>query len=303
MIRRIGALSLLLLAALSVFVFSQSSRNQSSMFSNKVLVQELKIDGTTTLGTAELTQITNTLTGHEYADNPDDLQERLKDAFQQRGYFDATVTRFRIKPLDPLAHPKPIRVEADVNEGRHYRLGKINVLNAHLFPPEMLTKQFPLRTGKYFNVDSVRSGLGAVRELYLKQGYLDSYIVPNTQPLSNGTITMTLDVSEGSQYRMGAVKFLGDEDAAAQLATHWNLPPGEIYNATYIRRFLDENSALLPLGFTESADVQLGQNCRDRTVDVEVDVDPQHKAPHTVKNVDCDTDEKPAAAAQNNQTN
>jgi outer membrane protein assembly factor BamA len=46
--------------------------------------------------------------------------------FQDRGYFKAEVEKLDIKVIDPLASPKPIRMEAQVNEGARYRLSTID---------------------------------------------------------------------------------------------------------------------------------------------------------------------------------
>jgi len=57
------------------------------------------------------------MSGSTFNDDSDELSERIRNQFQDRGYFKAEVEKLNIKVIDPLAAPKPIRMEAQVSEG------------------------------------------------------------------------------------------------------------------------------------------------------------------------------------------
>jgi outer membrane protein assembly factor BamA len=89
----------------------------------EVVIRELVIGGTRTLDNTELNEITSSLVETRSNDSSKELGDRVRDTFQQRGYFDAEVKHVKFKALDPLAVPKLVRVEAEVEEGPRYRPG------------------------------------------------------------------------------------------------------------------------------------------------------------------------------------
>ena len=50
---------------------------------------------------------------------------RIRELFQNRGYFAVIVKSLNIDSLDPLGLPKPVVLDADVQEARLFRLGAI----------------------------------------------------------------------------------------------------------------------------------------------------------------------------------
>ncbi len=101
--------------------FGQTSR--TSERPNQVLTQEVVISGTVTLDTQQLQDISNSLTSRRFRDDEHEIKQRIQGAFQQMGYFDAEVTNLKVRALDPLARPKPVRIEAEVTEGARYKFG------------------------------------------------------------------------------------------------------------------------------------------------------------------------------------
>jgi outer membrane protein assembly factor BamA len=73
------------------------------------------------------------------------MGERLRAAFQDRGYFTVEVKHLTFKPADPLGTPKPVTVEADVAEGPKYKVGEIMFLKNHVFSSERLRDEFSLK--------------------------------------------------------------------------------------------------------------------------------------------------------------
>ena len=267
----------------------------------KIRVDELVITGTTTLDSEQLNDIISILTGHEYNDDAVEINERLRDAFQERGYFHPEIKNFKLKPLDPLANPKPVMIEADVNEGPRYRLADIKLEGSKLLTPPQLAAAMPIHPGEYFDVEKVRAGVTALRNLYLKQGYLLAMPVPETREGSDASIVLTFNVDEGPQFRMGSIEFAGDPDVVAQLKSKWQLAAGEQFDGNFLRHFVEQNKGLLPNDFDYMNDAMVDMNCRDGIADVRINADPKHPKMPPTKLVGCDTppeDDKQAGRTQ-----
>ena len=72
---------------------------------------------------------------------------------------------------------------------------------------------------------------------------------------------------------MGKLDPVADTEVAAKLRAEWKVAEGDVYDHTYIGRFLETNGDSLPLGFSR-ANVQTIQNCPDALVEVRLIVDP-----------------------------
>jgi len=155
----------------------------------------------------------------------DEDKDRLRDWYQQRGYFtaralDHTVTirdvgggKFRV-PLFYMNRPgKRADITVPVEEGRQYRLNKINVVGMKLFrSPEPLIQQvFAMNEGDIFSTAKLRKGLENLRKLYGEFGYIDFVPEPSFDPQPNSDkIDMTLNVDEGKQFFVRRIDFSGN---------------------------------------------------------------------------------------------
>ena len=98
-----------------------------------------------------------------------------------------------------------------------------------------------------------------------------------------------MEVQEGPQYRMDKLEITGPPEVAGKLQTRWELESGAVFDATYLKTYLETNSSLLPTDFTESSGVALFKDCSDATVSVHLHLtqDPQHAAADRTKQVNC----------------
>ena len=159
--------------------------------------------------------------------------------FQNRGYFTVVVKGLNIKPLDALGVPKPVILEADVQEGPLFGLGEINFSGNHTFSEAKLRSVFPLKKGALFERDKIAGGLVSLRNLYGKEGFLDLMSVPDTENVSNGTILLSITVEEDPQYRMGKLNILAKKEIADKLRALWQLQEGTVFEskANHHRQF------------------------------------------------------------------
>jgi outer membrane protein assembly factor BamA len=227
-----------------------------------------------------------------FNDDSEEIETRVRALFQDRGYFKAEVKNVSLKADDPLGSPKPVTMIAEVDEGELYKLNQITFLENHAFSAKTLGNAFPMKKGDVFARSKVASGLGSVKKLYEKGGYLDGYFVPNTQIAAGVDLIVTMN--EGPRYHMGKLEILADKTLADQLQLTWKLREGAVYDATYIEKFIEENHDLLPSGFGREQ-IKLAKNCPEAVVDVRLtieDKDAKSRAP--MKDVPCKKKEESA---------
>jgi outer membrane protein assembly factor BamA len=283
-------LTVILVVAHAASLAANCIKNQDHR-SNKnsgVVVSEFLISGTQTLSSDQLNRFRAKLIGACFDDDEKEVQEQVRALFQNAGYFEASLKSLRVKPVDPLGVPKPVALEADVQEGRLFRLGEIRFSGNHAVSSAKLRGVFPLRKGDLFAREKIAGGLDALRILYGKFGFIDLMMVPDTQNLSNATVRFTITTQEGEQYRMGKLQVLAKKEIADKLRARWQLPEGAVFDRTYIERFVRENRSLLPPEFTADT-VQLSGDCPAATVEVRLPVDANEAALHPAgKKVACE---------------
>lgn len=255
-----------------------------------ILITDFTISGTQTISATELARITSNMTGSCYDEDSEEMEQRLRAAFQDRGYFKVKVKSLSFKPRDPLGVPKPVTLEGDVDEGPQYKLADVSFANNHAFPVAKLRQQFPLKKGALMERGKIASGLESLRKLYGTRGYLDYIAIPETRFGSNVTANLNITIEEGPQYHMGKLDIVADKEAADRLRTEWKLAEGSVYDNTYIDEYLTAARDILPSSFSR-ANVQTAQNCPEALVQVRLIVDPAKDTSHSdPKNVPCEED-------------
>jgi len=253
-----------------------------------VLIMDFVISGTQTLSTDELSEIESKITGSCFNEDSDELGERIRALFQDRGYFMVEVKNVRLRSTDVLGVPESVTLEADVTEGGLFRLAQVKIVGNHAFSAEKLRSQFPMKSGALFARSKVAGGLSSLSKLYAEDGFLDWTTIPETQVSSNGTVILTLTVSEGQQYRMGQLQILAKKEIADKLRGDWHLEEGSVFDVGYIDRYIDVNREKLPSGFNRE-DVQLVRDCPKGSVDVRLLIDPIYAAQQpSPKEVTCE---------------
>jgi outer membrane protein assembly factor BamA len=252
--------------------YCASDQNERSSKAHSLLITDFTISGTQTIDSAELARIINQLTGECVDDNTAELEERVEALFKDMGYVDVVVKNLQIKPIDPLAHPKPVLVEAEIVEGQRFTVGEINFFGNHVFSTSKLRSEFSLKEGDLFAREKIASGLDGVRNLYTSDGFVDWAATPDTQKLSDGTVVLAVSITEGRQYRMGKLEIFAKKELAEKLRTEWELPEGAVFDFGYLNKYVENNRGLLPPEFLRK-DVQLVRDCRDSSVEVRLPLD------------------------------
>jgi hypothetical protein len=180
----------LFVAIFAIGGFSARAECVNDHRSNKnagILITDFTITGTQTISTTDLARITSDMIGSCFDEDSEEMEERVRASFQDRGYFKVEVKSLRFKPRDPLGVPKPVTLEGEVSEGARYKLAEITFVENHAFSSEKLRQQFPLKRGDLFERGKVAIGLQSLRKLYGTHGFLDWTAVPETKFGSNAS--------------------------------------------------------------------------------------------------------------------
>jgi outer membrane protein insertion porin family len=155
----------------------------------------------------------------------DEDLERVRGAYQDRGYFRVLVNQpklenkdtgggwFRIPWIYPNRRGRAVDITIPVVEGDKYYLGEMTFQNSTVFRDQQaaLRSLFQMKEGELFNVSRIRSGLEELRKLYGEFGYINFVASPETEvDDANHRIDMTFNFEEGKQFTVRRIEFSGN---------------------------------------------------------------------------------------------
>lgn len=244
------------------------------------VIMNISLTGAETVP-AEIKQAIQKELGHTFTGRDDVpgeinyMEERIRDQFQQYGYFKALVLDPQRKEKWDNGVLKEIDLTVKIDEGGRYKVGDIRFTNAKAFDATTLRKAVPMQQGDIFSVEKMRQGLKTIRELYCAQGYINSTPIPNAETDDEHLlINVNFDMDEGSQFRYGKLVVNGIEPRPGdreKLLDAWRTYEGQPYDcgsATKLLRLekLGNTAAGLATAL-ESGNVSVEINADTKTVD------------------------------------
>jgi outer membrane protein assembly factor BamA len=166
----------------------------------------------------------------------------LLPLYYERGYLRSQFSRAKVSPLDPNSKGPvtEVSITLPVVEGNQYSWNGATWSGNRALATSELTKALGMNQQEVANQLKIDAGFANVRKAYLSQGYINVQIDPQ-RALDDAAklASYSVQVSDGSQFRMGKIVFEGLPDAAAAtLVKKWKLKPGDVYDATYPDDFL-----------------------------------------------------------------
>jgi outer membrane protein insertion porin family len=244
-----------------------------------IQVAELTIKGGTGLSTAEQAELVASIKALDWLRGwkgwLEEVQERVRSAWQERGYYKAAVEA-KSRLLSSNASGDEYSVNVEINEGPQFRLGRIQFSPNGSDPQHQLRTFFALHDGDVLNVARIRDGLEALRQLYNSKGYINFVAMPDAQIDENHySVSLDIDLDTGKQIRVSDSKILGLSPALAEkLIGDSRLRPGEIFNSQLLDLFFRQNKAVLPDGVTPEIDSTVKQDPQTGTVSILLDFRP-----------------------------
>jgi outer membrane protein insertion porin family len=216
-------------------------------------------------------------------------KERIRDAYQSKGYFTAKVLDQKTELVNtgghgfklPLIHEnnpgKAMNIDLPVEEGRLYHLNKITFVGVKLFrtPETLMRPLFGMAEGDPFSTTKLRKGLENLRKLYGEFGYIDFVPEPDFNIVHDtDKIDLTLTADEGKQFFVRRIDFSGNVTTRDKIIRREILiDEGDIFNnhlweLSILR--LNQLGYFNALKAEESADIK--RNTQTSTVDITLKV-------------------------------
>lgn len=258
-------------------------------------VKELKVArlifvGEPALPLSKQDQIAKSLSSQDRNDDgeaQEELVDRLRDAWQQQGYFRAEVKLSGIQVLSEDADSKTVAITVNVAAGKQYRLDEIrfttDVYNSGnrsvpLAPPEVggqfsaneLRKFVPMNEGDLLDTHKIQVGIEELRKAYGARGFINMSVVPTFElDEKNNRVALNLEIEEGRQYRIGNIKLRGlDPLISGPLLQSFGLVGGNVFNATRLDDFYRAIPGVLPEAFSAEDLVERRLDDKNGTIDL-----------------------------------
>ncbi len=150
--------------------------------------------------------------------------ERVRQAYRDKGYFRANTSEpethirsegglslFTFRPKDG----KDMDIHINVEEGGRYRLGGIKFTGKDVakFNQKALRASFAQKDGELFSATAFGKGLQALQKQFAAGGYLNFSPNPQQPTIDEAakTITFTVDLDEGKQFKVSRIEFSGNK--------------------------------------------------------------------------------------------
>ena len=153
----------------------------------------------------------------------DEDTERVRDEFQNRGYFKVIVSDAQVNihdtghtgfhiPLVEAGPGKAVDITMPIVEGDRYRLGAITFKgNKTVRNTKFLRALIPMKDGDIFDRSKVAKGLDNLRNAYGDIGYINYTAIPNTTfDEDKKLINLEIDLDEGKQFNVRRIEFTGN---------------------------------------------------------------------------------------------
>ncbi len=178
-------------------------------------------------------------------------KQNLLAFYNEKGYYDARITRDTSYVFFTDFGSPGIKVEIDVHEGPMYRIRNITWEGNTVFTDEQLSRGLGIQSGDPFNAKRFESNLYAnsqstdVASLYYNRGYVRFNVIPSITEVPGDSLDLSFEVFEGDIFNFGSITIEGntktkDHVILRQLRT----VPGNTFSRDAIQRSLRELAQL-----------------------------------------------------------
>lgn len=196
-----------LLSLLAFGDSAQSAPHTPNTADKPYLIRRITFDGIEHLDRKQLSKLIGIDAGQPYlqAEMVAGLN-RVLEKYREDGFVFAS-----IEPEVITIPPDQVQIRLHIHEGRRARTGDITIEGNQLLSTDDLLRALGLRIGAPFSHATFEGGIDKILALYSERGYPKAEIEPIDFHLSEeqGKVDLRLQIREGSQVRIGAVKLTG----------------------------------------------------------------------------------------------
>ena len=148
----------------------------------------------------------------------DKLITQLEASYISKGYYGIKIT----KKIETDAQNR-VGIELDINEGDVAKINSMKISGGNIHDEDDLLDLFEIGEADFFIMNyftekdhyskvALDAGIEAMKSLYVNSGYLDFKVIKTTTELSTSkeNIDIVIQISEGAEYKVGAISFKGD---------------------------------------------------------------------------------------------
>ena len=197
----------LLLSPVAISHSDQHAPVPSDNAEKPYLIRQITFDGIEHLNRKQLSKLIDMDAGQPYL--PVEMTaglNRVLEKYRESGFVFAS-----IEPEVTTIPPDQVQIRLHVHEGARVRTGEITIEGNHLLSTSDLRRTLGLRKGTPFSQTAFERGIDKLLALYSERGYPKVEIEPTDFHLSEeqGKVDLRLQIREGVQVRIGAVKLTG----------------------------------------------------------------------------------------------
>lgn len=196
----------------------------------------------------------------------------ITNHFQNQGYADCYVD---IQVTEDTN--QKLLIVIDVKKGPLFTFEHISFNGNILYSDYEIQKILPISDNSPFSPEQVREAVEAIKDLYGKDGYIDTNIQYTLHPVpSEHKYDVTFTITEGRQYKIGVVRVIGNSQTHTKVILRESkLVPGELFDS---RKLKATQEKLESTGYYKSVnvypvqtseDASLGDNYRDVIIEVD----------------------------------
>jgi outer membrane protein assembly factor BamA len=192
----------------------------------------------------------------------------LRPLYLARGYLKVTFGEPVTELLQNDAREPAVTVSIGVNPGTQYRMGNLVWSGNKAFSAEELNNAMKQKPGMVLDAIEFVKDIEQIQQLYGSKGYLRAKVSPHESfDDAQRTVAYSMNVQEGSQYRLGSVDLDGlDKLTMARLREAWKLREGEPFDTGYERVYMKLIGPTLAPNVSVSVSHEM--NDESKTVDV-----------------------------------
>ena len=173
--------------------------------------------------------------------------DRIKSLYDDKGYLDAEA----VPDLQYSADGKTLKVVININEGKQYLAGDINLAGNLVLADKDLRKNITMKSGKPFSNRALRQDASEIRQLYYNFGYMNVVIdVERNLNEATGKIDVAYNIDAKEPVFVGKIEIRGNTKTREMVVRReLRVYPGERFNGDKIRR---SKERIYNLGFFEN---------------------------------------------------
>jgi outer membrane protein assembly factor BamA len=225
-----------------------------------VLVHSLTLADASPAMQSKLVPVIQDMAGQQWDKDASylNIASRVGYVYHDQGFLDVAVAKQDHSAPAIAANRIELDLTATINEGAQFHVTQLAWPGSDLLSVADFNKQATLKPGDHDSPTALRESLNSLTTAYGAKGYLDARIlVPPTIDRTTHQVAYSVSVVPGPQYHFKSVSWPNvSEEQAKTFDAAWRMKPGDVYDSTYLMRFLAQNSALTRQGYKMNASLK-----------------------------------------------